>query len=76
MSRSPLRRGRIAALAALLAALPGLWLGTSPAHAAPAVPPVQQSADSGAAVHHDTSAPLRDLAANATVAPGPKHKGH
>ncbi|MER7757758.1 hypothetical protein [Kitasatospora sp. NPDC097643] len=75
MSRSPLRRGGIAALAALLVALPGLWLGTSPAHAAPTAPTAGQSADSGAAVHHDTSAPLRDLAAAATTAPGPQHKG-
>ncbi|MFD8705400.1 hypothetical protein ACFV1W_22770 [Kitasatospora sp. NPDC059648] len=69
------RRGRIAALAALLTALPGLWLGSAPAHAAPAVPPVQLSAESGAAVHHDTSVPLRDLAAAATLAPGPEHQG-
>ncbi|WP_316520054.1 exo-alpha-sialidase [Kitasatospora brasiliensis] len=34
MSRSLLRTGRIAALAALLATLPGLWLGAAPAGAA------------------------------------------
>ncbi|MFH9354971.1 hypothetical protein [Kitasatospora sp. NPDC017646] len=78
MPRSPLpsaRRGRIAALAALLTALPGLWLGSSPAHAAPSASPAQLSADSGAAVHHDTTAPLPDLAAATTPAPGPKHRG-
>jgi hypothetical protein len=74
-----LRRGRVAAFAAVLVSV--LALSTA-APAAQAVTPQaapsvthQQTADSKAAVHHDTSLPLRDLAARANAVPqSKKHK--
>ncbi|MEZ0064486.1 hypothetical protein ABIA32_000474 [Streptacidiphilus sp. MAP12-20] len=79
MSRSIPRSGRIAALAAMLAALPALWLSPATAHAATPVaagPTAHLSPDSKPAVHHDTSRPLRDLAREARAHPAPakKHK--
>jgi hypothetical protein len=77
LSRSvPTRRGRAAALIAATASAFALSLAalTAPAAQAatpPAAPAVthQQTADSGAAVHHDTSLPLRVLAARAHALP-------
>ncbi|MFB8128764.1 hypothetical protein [Streptomyces mirabilis] len=74
MSRSRPRRGRIAALTAVLTALPALWLSAPAAHAAPdAAAVAHHSADSGPAVRHDTSRPLRDLAKAAAHRHGGKH---
>ncbi|WP_174505190.1 hypothetical protein [Streptacidiphilus carbonis] len=76
MPRSIRLRGRIAALAALLASLPAVWLTAPAAHAAapttPAAVSVHQSVDSGKAVHHDTSPPLRTL--HAAAGSSAKHK--
>ncbi|MDI2130141.1 hypothetical protein [Yinghuangia seranimata] len=77
MSRSISRPGRFAALAAMLATVPAFWLGVPTASAAPSAAAdtvVQQAADSGAEVHHDTSPPLRNMRATPDSNPG-KHKG-
>src|SRR5690348_10092923 len=77
VSRSRRRRGLVAALAALLAALPAVALTAPAAHASapgptPAAVTHHQAADSGRAVHHDTSPPLRTL--HATAVSAKKHK--
>jgi hypothetical protein len=77
VSRSKLRRGRTVALAALLASLPAVWLTAPAVHAATPSPSAakaaaHRSADSGPAVRHDTSPPLRTL--HAAKVHHPKHK--
>jgi hypothetical protein len=78
MSRSRLRRTRIAAVAVLIASLPGAWLTAPAAQAAAPTPDaahaVHRSADTGPAVRHDTSKPLRTLAAAAAHGPHGHHK--
>jgi hypothetical protein len=77
--RSMTKRGIAAAAVFAVALLPGLSL-TQPAQAAAhpahsASPPVthRQSRDSGAAVHHDTSLPLRQLATPVSTTPTTHH---
>ncbi|MFI6685713.1 hypothetical protein [Streptomyces sp. NPDC050485] len=72
MPRSLSGRRRFVALAASLALVPAAWFAVPAAHASPAptpAPAAQHSADSGPAVHHDTSPPLRSLHA---AAAGPR----
>ncbi|WP_194294260.1 hypothetical protein [Streptomyces sp. RB17] len=71
MARSRRRRGRMAALTAILTAVPALWLAAPAAQADPAphTPAAHHSADTGPAVRHDTSPTLRSMAAHA-------HHGH
>ncbi|MET8957326.1 hypothetical protein ACWEO4_43980 [Streptomyces sp. NPDC004393] len=76
MSRSRHRRGRTAALTAILTAVPALWLSAPAAQAAlpapgtTAAPAAHRSVDSGPAVRHDTSPTLRSMAAHG------HHHGH
>ncbi|MFF4607248.1 hypothetical protein ACFY12_31500 [Streptomyces sp. NPDC001339] len=65
MSRSRRRRGRMAALTAVLTAMaiPGIWLSAPAGHAAHPSPTAHRSADTGPAVRHDTSRTLRSMAA-------------
>jgi len=77
VSRSRRRRGRIAALTAVLTAVPALWLSAPAAQAALPAPDAStaaaahRSADSGPAERHDKSPTLRSMAAHAHG-----HHGH